>query len=85
MKGPFLYRFKNETHSLDGIKIDLFSQSRTVPKDDSNIYCASCGLIITSKQEMIQINGSFEHLFTNPNGIEFHFGTYKNAPGCIQT
>ncbi len=46
------------------------------------IYCANCDAAISHIDAKREVNGSFDHQFTNPHGFTHHFGCYHYAPGC---
>jgi hypothetical protein len=52
------------------------------PGSEGAIRCGVCGASITYSKERIDINGAFEHGFTNPAGYMYHIACYKSAPGC---
>lgn len=45
-------------------------------------YCVRCDAVIGHVRDRIEINGSFDHRFTNPHGYTHHFGCHKEAHGC---
>ena len=46
------------------------------------VLCAFCSHIIGRSEDRIDVNGSFDHRFTNPYGLEFHVGCFNDALGC---
>ena len=46
------------------------------------VRCASCAYVIARMTDIIEVNGSYQHQFSNPYGIQFHLGCYANALGC---
>lgn len=46
------------------------------------IYCAVCSNVLGRRTDRIEVNGSFDHVCTNPYGIRFHLGCFANALGC---
>lgn len=56
-----------------------------VTRRERRVYCARCRLPITTHQERISVNGAHEHNFTNPHGLHFHIGCFRDAPGCGTT
>lgn len=46
------------------------------------LVCSLCRHPITTEQERIAVNGSHEHRCVNPDGLLFHIGCFRNAPGC---
>lgn len=56
-------------------------------KEDSEpveaIFCKTCGLTVTSRDQKIGVQGSHRHTFFNPAGIVFELGCFRQAPGCF--
>jgi hypothetical protein len=50
--------------------------------DERRLLCARCQHPITRQSERIVVQGNHEHIFTNPSGITFHIGCFREAPGC---
>ena len=46
------------------------------------IVCGSCAHVIARRSAQIEVNGSHDHYFTNPYGLEFHVGCFSEALGC---
>ena len=46
------------------------------------VVCATCSHVIARRSDQIDVNGSFDHRFTNPYGLEFHVGCFSEALGC---
>ena len=46
------------------------------------LACAACQAGITTASARIEVGGSHEHHFTNPDGYQFHIGCFSRAPGC---
>ena len=55
------------------------------PADEQNrrrlIACAACRRVITSIADRIEVNGSHEHIFVNPDNERFLIGCFENASG----
>lgn len=47
------------------------------------IFCRSCGLTVTSRDQKIGMQGSHRHTFFNPAGIVFELGCFRQAKGCF--
>lgn len=52
------------------------------PKKEKRLFCAACRHFITHQDERIPVQGEHEHRFTNPHGIAFHIGCFREAGGC---
>ena len=68
----------------------ISSIARRKPKSVPNyeeekelLYCTYCLKLITSGDQRIEIGESHEHLFTNPAGITFSIGCFREAPGAV--
>lgn len=46
------------------------------------VVCATCSHVVARLSDRIEVNGSFDHWFTNPYGLEFHVGCFRTALGC---
>lgn len=54
----------------------------TQPKKEKRLFCAACRHLVTHQDERIPVQGGHEHSFTNPRGITYHIGCYREAAGC---
>jgi hypothetical protein len=52
------------------------------PRKEENILCRQCLQLITSPAEIIEVAGSHQHTFANPEGILFQIGCFRSAAGC---
>lgn len=52
---------------------------------ERRLFCFRCGHRITDQDWRIAINGAHAHTFTNPHGLTFHIGCFRDAPGCAET
>jgi len=52
------------------------------PKKEKRLFCATCRHPVTHQDERISVQGGHEHRFTNPLGITFHIGCFREAAGC---
>jgi hypothetical protein len=46
------------------------------------VVCATCSHVIARNTDRIDINGSVDHHFINPYGLEFHVVCFSDALGC---
>ncbi|MBU0908237.1 MAG: hypothetical protein KKA54_09485 [Proteobacteria bacterium] len=68
---------------LDG-KIDNSSDEKTKNSDQGEFFrCRFCRAKITTAAQMIAVNGSHRHVFTNPHGKVYEIGCFSQAPGCL--
>ena len=51
-------------------------------KKGKRLRCRSCNHIITDDEQRISIAGGHSHEHTNPAGIDYQIGCFRNAPGC---
>src|SRR3989344_527537 len=52
------------------------------PKKEKRLFCAACRHPVTHQDERIIVQGAHEHRFTNPQGISYHVGCFREAAGC---
>ncbi len=64
--------------SMNGLQDKNAPEKMTEKKD---ILCRHCFQIITSPEEMIEMNGAYQHTFANPHGIVFIIGCFGTAAG----
>ncbi len=50
--------------------------------DKNFVYCSVCSHVLTRRGAQIEMQGSFDHQFSNPHGFRFHVGCFANALGC---
>lgn len=60
----------------------LKKQAAISPKKERRLFCAGCRHPVTHQDERIPMQGGHEHRFTNPHGITYHIGCYREAAGC---
>lgn len=70
----------NTRQGLDPKLRDLVDDGESPAK--AYVYCASCSAVITRIESQIEVNGAYDHIFTNPYGFEFHVGCFRDAHGC---
>lgn len=62
--------------------IEKIREQNTESEKGKKIRCRSCEHIITDDSQRISIADSHAHNRTNPNGIDYDFLCFNNAPGC---
>ncbi len=45
--------------------------------------CAACGVLMTSSDRLLPVQGSNQHRFINPAGVECDFHTFYACPGAV--
>ena len=50
---------------------------------EKRLVCARCGHTITHHSQRIAVDGAHAHTCTNPHGLTFHIGCFRDAPGCL--
>ena len=55
----------------------------TQPKKEHRLFCATCRYPVTHQNQRISMQGGHEHRFTNPLGITYSIGCFREAPGCM--
>ncbi len=51
--------------------------------DNKEFRCATCGTFIASTAWLIAINGSHDHSFVNPSGIQCNFYTFSECENIL--
>lgn len=46
------------------------------------LYCSGCLEFITDERSSIEVRGAHTHTCTNPAGVTFTIGCFREAPGC---
>lgn len=52
---------------------------------DDRLFCAHCRNAVTHEDQRIGVSGAHTHTCTNPSGLVFHIGCFREAPGCAAT
>jgi hypothetical protein len=52
------------------------------PEKEKRLFCAACRHPVTHQDERISVQGGHEHRFTNPQGITYQIGCFREAAGC---
>ena len=50
---------------------------------EKRLYCVACRHLVTHQDERITVSGSHEHTCTNPAGLTFTIGCFREAGGCV--
>ncbi len=58
------------------------SEEGLFTEEEGVVLCRFCGNRVTTLEKAISVNGSHRHLFTNPEGLVFEIGCYREAEGC---
>lgn len=80
-------------HPLRALRRDEVSRSgKTTPAKrpevaeeaggGGGLRCVQCGNLVTTRDQQIEIDGRFEHVFTNPFDLQFRLGCFAAATGC---
>ncbi len=68
------------TKTLDPVLDTRIADKASAGKDF--IYCAVCSSVIGRIADKTSINGSHDHVCTNPHGVTFQLGCWTQALGC---
>jgi hypothetical protein len=71
-----------KTGTVNVVSPDTNILDREKEKIEKYLVCAYCAHIITSPDDAIAVDGSATHSLTNPAGITFNIGCFREAPGC---
>lgn len=77
---PTLFFF--DPQAEEDKKQTVKQRATTQPKKEKRLFCAACRHLVTHQDERIPVQGGHEHSFTNPRGITYHIGCYREAAGC---
>jgi hypothetical protein len=58
------------------------AKSDVRPKKEQRLFCAACRHPVTHQDERIIVHGGHKHRFTNPHGVAYHIGCFREAAGC---
>lgn len=50
---------------------------------EKRLFCAACRHPVTHQGERIPVQGAHEHRCTNPHGITYHIGCFREAGGGV--
>ena len=74
------YLFKRDVS--EEIYYSIKEEDSEDPADKKrHLLCAECSQGITDDSERVEVNGSHEHTFVNPNGIVFQIGCFAGVFG----
>jgi hypothetical protein len=57
---------------------------RPAALSDRRLFCATCRHPITHQDHAVAVGGAHEHRCTNPAGLQFRIGCFREAKGCIE-
>ena len=78
------WRLFEKEQEFDVTKVLPEEKDETDKKAEKLIICKSCGHGITREKSRISMQGSHEHLCTNPHGIQFQIGCFGDANGVTE-
>lgn len=78
METALLFRQKNDTSSSTVFE----EQQKEKEKEKEGLFCRECGHYITSKDQIIEVDGQHYHTFFNPAGVVYEIGCFSSASGC---
>jgi hypothetical protein len=58
------------------------SRVADAPKHGPRLLCAACRCLVTYAIQRVSIDGAHEHCRTNPEGVIYRIGCYREAIGC---
>ena len=76
------FRQQNELRQ-GGRTIDRGDEKPERSEAGEAFRCRFCQAKITTAAQMIAVNGSHRHVFTNPLGKVYEIGCFSRAPGCM--
>ena len=51
-------------------------------KKEKRLFCSTCRHPVTHQDDRVAVQGGHEHTFTNPHGVTYHIGCFREAAGC---
>lgn len=60
---------------------ETFKESEQ-PRHGQNLCCGYCRRQVTREDLRIPVQGSHQHVYSNPHGIVFEIGCFASASGC---
>ncbi|MBN2403856.1 MAG: hypothetical protein JXN64_15885 [Spirochaetes bacterium] len=76
--------FKISPFKIAGLpEIESASDDESRTERGRLILCRFCSNIITSPENIIEIDGKHNYTFTNPAGNTFRIGCFSSAEGCL--
>lgn len=77
---PFYHLFDRDSSAKRERK--LAGAVTATPQRAPRLLCVRCRHPITDSDQRIDVSGSHAHTCTNPLGLTFHIGCFRDAPGC---
>lgn len=77
--------FRVPPEKANGKKPEGYIEDEMAPKESDHgeyIRCRQCYQVLTSPAERIEVQGSHQHTFANPQGIVYHIGCFRSVSGC---
>ncbi|MEK7222678.1 MAG: cereblon family protein [Pseudomonadota bacterium] len=71
-----------DPHSEKKRKEKINTRLAEKTKKEKRLFCAACRHPVTHQDERIIVQGGHEHRCTNPQGITYHIGCFREAAGC---
>lgn len=63
-------------------KEDVDTRLAEKARQEKRLFCAACRHPVTHQDERISVQGGHEHTFTNPHGVVYRIGCFREAAGC---
>jgi len=80
---PFLSFQQFTEKSLKKIKERLAQEKQRKEEERDFVFCKFCNNKITTINDIIDVNGHYQHTFTNPAGVTYLVGCFSSAIGCV--
>jgi hypothetical protein len=76
-------RLRSSTRATSHLLVKRPSLQDAAPEEETerHLHCLACGNRVTRQADRIEVSGAHEHSCTNPYGIRFHIGCFREAPG----
>jgi hypothetical protein len=71
-----------ERRPEDRAETEVIRRATAEHKREQRLFCALCRHPVTAETERIAVGGAHTHTFTNPHGLSFRIGCFREAAGC---
>lgn len=82
-KENILFFKKSNFNEPPGLEPELDISNEEEAVTENLIICRLCNNIITKPSNILDVEGNHIHTFSNPEGVVYRIGCFKEAVGCI--
>ena len=77
----YVFFKKTDYKNISNLETDTLTENIKKRKKEPLIICKVCKNIITSPKNIIEVDGSHRHTFSNPEGIVYNIGCFSKIKG----